>query len=296
MKDAIVLEGVRRRFGRKEILRGVTGRVAAGKVVGLLGRNGEGKSTLLRILLDLLAADGGSVEVLGQRPDGSGTLRQRIGYVPERPVFHEFMTAGDVLAWRKRFFASFSAERAHKLSAKLGLDLSTRITGASKGTLGKLAWVCACAHAPELYLLDEPTSGLDALVREDVLSHLLEELQDGGKTVLVTDHRMEELSGVLDEVWVLAGGRVAVHDAEILRTQACRVTGRLMGGGEPPTLGVALPSEGPLRQWAFFDQASAQDLLSSGLLETADKAPLPMEETLRILLREEVGHAELRVP
>ena len=104
MSTAIRLEGVRRSFGRKEVLRGVSATAETGKVVGLLGRNGEGKSTLFKILLDQLEPDAGLVEVLGERPDGSGRLRRRIGYVPERPVFHDFLTAGEVLEWRARFF------------------------------------------------------------------------------------------------------------------------------------------------------------------------------------------------
>lgn len=286
MKDAIVLEGVTRSFGRKAVLRGVTARASAGKVVGLLGRNGEGKTTLIQILLDLLAADGGRVEVLGRTPDGSGELRQLVGFVPERPSFHSFMSAGEVLDWRARFFRRFSKERALSLSSRLSLDLSTRIEGASKGTLGKLAWVCAAAHDPELYVLDEPTSGLDALVRDEVLAGLIDELQESGRTVLVSNHHMEEFAGLLDEVWVLAEGRIAaVHDAEVLRTQACRVRGRLKEGAALPA-GLRVGAGGPLVDVACFDAGAAERVAAAGALESFERAPLPMNEVFKLLLKE----------
>ncbi|HVE12541.1 MAG TPA: ABC transporter ATP-binding protein, partial [Elusimicrobiota bacterium] len=173
MSLAIRLEGVRRSFGKKEVLRGVTARAETGKVIGLLGRNGEGKSTLFKILLDLLEPDAGAVEVLGAPLDGTGAIRSRIGYVPERPAFHEFLSFGEVLSWRARFFPSWDRSRAESLAARLGLEDSIPVRGASKGQLAKLAWVCAAAHEPDLLLLDEPTSGLDALVRDEVLQELV---------------------------------------------------------------------------------------------------------------------------
>ena len=232
MSTAIKLEGVRRSFGRKEVLRGVSATAETGKVVGLLGRNGEGKSTLFKILLDLLEPDEGRVEVLGERPDGSGRLRRRIGYVAERPAFHDFLSAGEVLEWRAKFFPEWDPARAEGLMRRLKLDPAVRVRGASKGQLAKLAWVCAAAHDPDLLLLDEPTSGLDALVREEVLGELIGELHAGGKTILIANHRMEELGGILDEVWVLSGGvGTARVELERLRVEACMVTARLHDRG-----------------------------------------------------------------
>jgi len=101
---AIRLEGVTRSFGSKRVLCGVAGTVERGRVVGLLGRNGEGKTTLFHVMLDLLAPDRGLIEVLGLRPNGSGEIRQHVGYGPERPVFHPFMTLAEVLKLRSRFF------------------------------------------------------------------------------------------------------------------------------------------------------------------------------------------------
>jgi ABC-2 type transport system ATP-binding protein len=281
-------ENVSRSFAGRRVLDRASGRAEAGRVIGLLARNGEGKTTLLRVLLDLLAADAGDVEVLGLRPDGSGEIRQRVGYVPERPAFHSFMSVADALALRARLFRDWDRARALALCRRLSLDPSTRLDGASKGTLGKLAWVCAAAHDPALYLLDEPTSGLDALVREEVLSGLVAELGGSGKTVLVTSHRMDELAALLDEVWVMADGRVAaVHALDDLRAQARVVSGRVRDGRAAPDApgALALAPAGPVSAWAVFEPSARERLLASGALEAAAVEPLPVDQALTYLLK-----------
>lgn len=283
---AFELKDVRRSFGRRDVLRGVNGRGGRGRVIGLLGRNGEGKSTLFRVMLDLLQADSGGVRVLDLPADGSGRIRAKVGWVPERPAFHDFMTAADVLAWRARLAPGFSGKRARETAARLSLDLAQRVAGASKGTLAKLAWVCATAHDPELLLLDEPTSGLDALVREQVLDGLVGELQKRGRTILVANHHMEELAGLLDEVWVLSGGVIrAVHDADDLRRGPRRLRGRLKPGADVEGLPVvALRTEGPIVEWAALDESSAR--AASKHLEAFEESPLPFAQTLALLLQE----------
>jgi ABC-type multidrug transport system ATPase subunit len=181
-------------------------------------------------------------------------------------------------------------EKAMALCRRLGLDPVAKVASASKGTLGKLAWVCAAAHEPELYLLDEPTSGLDALVREDLLGNLIEELHGRGGTFIIANHRMEELAGLLDEVWVLVGGRLSVHDAEALRSGARRVSGRLRDGAALPAgLAVArLSQDGPLAEFAVFSESAAHALAAAGLQDVQSE-PLAFAETLKLLLAGEGG-------
>jgi ABC-2 type transport system ATP-binding protein len=288
--SAVHIEGVSRSFSGKPVLCGINATAEPGKVVGLLGRNGEGKTTLLRILLDILAAESGQVEVLGMRPDGSGAIRKRVGYVPERPAFHDFMSVAEVLDLRRRFFPHWNTDKAADLCLRLGLDPAAKVRSASKGALGKLAWVCAAAHEPELFLLDEPTSGLDALVRDDLLSNLIEELHGKGKTFIIANHRMEELSGLLDEIWVLSGGELAVHQAEALRTGAKRVTGRLKHGGFLPAGFKArkISQSGLLVELAAFDEDAVKAAAAAGL-EDVHVEPLAFEESLKVLLLGEGG-------
>lgn len=285
--NALSFHDVVRTFGGRRVLDGASGVAGQGMVIGLLGRNGEGKTTLFKILLDMLAAESGEIEVLGQRPDGSGGIRQLTGFIPERPAFHPFMNVAQALTLRASLFRNWDAGRAAALCKRLGLDPAARIEGASKGTLGKLAWVCAAAHDPALYLLDEPTSGLDALVREEVLSGLVAELGEAGKTVLVTSHRMDELAGLLDEVWVMAGGKiVVVQSIDALRADACVVSGRLRSADAPPAVpgAIALGGEGPARSWAVLDRATRERLLGCGALESPTVEPMPLDRAFTHLL------------
>jgi len=292
MKSVIEIRDLKRSFGNREVLCGVSARAEAGKVIGLLGRNGEGKTTLFKILMDILGADSGFVEVLGKRPDGSAEIRQRVGFVPERPAFHEFMTVEEVFALRSDFFANWDQERARTLANRLDLDRSTPVRGASKGTLAKIAWVCAAAHDPELFLLDEPTSGLDAVVREKLLSEVIGELHDSGKTILIANHRMEEAAGMLDEVWILAGGKIArTYPMDKIRAEACKITGRLKDGpSRPADLAVIdLEAEEPITQWASLDKETTEAIKSARIFENAEFESLDVETSLRLMLQRDGG-------
>ena len=226
--------GVTKAFGKKAVLRDVTFTLPAGRVVGFLGRNGEGKTTLFRMLLDIVAADSGEVSVLGRKADGSGRIRQLAGYVPERPTFHPSHGCPGACP-RRALFPAWDEARATRTVKELGLDVDTKIQGASKGTLAKLAWVCATAHGPKVLILDEPTSGLDALVRDEVLGHLVKELAEEGRTILVANHRMEELAGVLDEVRPLHNGMVEAPIAtETLRAEGRSLAVRVAQGTALP--------------------------------------------------------------
>lgn len=283
----IVLEGVKKSFGKKQVLRGVSGAIDEGKVIGLLGRNGEGKTTLFRIMLDILAADSGEISILGHSPNGSAAIRQILGYVPERPVYHEFMTVHEVFRLRAGFFPTWDWAKAREMANRLDLELDTRIKGASKGTLAKTAWICATAHNPKILLLDEPTSGLDAVVRESVLSHFVKELSQSQKTILVTNHHMEELLGVLDEVWLMADGKIrASYSIEKLRSHAYRVAGRLKSKTSVPN-SVALYEEqriGDLVRWLIIDKEALYKIRQMDLLDQMEVESVPLETTFKVLL------------
>jgi len=283
---AIWIDDIRKSFGKKSVLKGVSGRIEEGKVVGLLGRNGEGKTTLFKILLDILAADSGNATILGQPPDGSGKVRALAGYIPERPVFHEFMRVQDVLKLRAGFFPNWKWSKAQEMADKLSLDITTPIKGASKGTLAKTAWICATAHDPRVLLLDEPTSGLDMVVRESVLTHIVSELANEGKTILATNHHMEEMLGVLDEVWIMAGGKIeSTHTIEDLRQSAFQVTGRLKTKTTPANLGILEERRiGDLAQWLVIDKEAVYRIKQQEALDNMQVEALPLETTFKLLL------------
>ena len=143
MKDndaVLTCKGLVKTYGSKTVLAGLDLEAAQGEVIGILGRNGSGKSTLFKLILDLIAPDSGSISALGLSPDGSGKLRGLIGYVPEKPAFHGFMTVEDTLAFRAAFFPGWDKAKAAQLCKTLELDPKAKASDLSKGNTAKLKW------------------------------------------------------------------------------------------------------------------------------------------------------------
>lgn len=290
LRDSIVFEHIKKSFGKHQVLKDINGSIAEGTTIGILGRNGEGKTTLFKIMLDIFCADEGNVKVLGHSPDGSSRIRTIAGYVPERPAFHSFMNVRDALGFRARLFPSWDHAFVNETARSLDLDLNTRIKGASKGTLAKTAWICATAHHPKVLILDEPTSGLDPIVRDSLLSQCVREQSSEGKTILVASHHLEEWLNLLDEIWVLSGGLIAgKYKLQDLRENAFRITGRLKNQSLPA--GLAIVEEfrtGDIVQWLTIDPITREQIQSLSILDQMDAQPLPLESTLKLLLQMEV--------
>ena len=284
---AVKAAGVHKSFGSKSVLRGVDLAVKPGRVTGLLGLNGQGKTTLIKILLGITAADAGHVEVSGVVADTTGKVRLTAGYIPERPAFHPFMTAGEIFAFRSKFYKSWDNEKAAALARRLSLDLNLRAGKASKGETAKIAWICAAAHNPDVLILDEPASGLDALAREQLLCRLIEELSSEGKTILVASHRLEDMAGFLDDILLLSDGQIAgTYDARHLASSARRIIGRAKPAAKMPQspLLIALESEPPLLDFAALDDAAIKAVHESGAMESAQEEPLEFTKILAALL------------
>jgi ABC-2 type transport system ATP-binding protein len=287
LRDSIVFEHVKKSFGKHQVLKDINGNIPEGTTVGILGRNGEGKTTLFKIMLDILCADQGNVNVLGYSPDSSSRIRTIAGYVPERPAFHSFMNVGDALRFRARLFPNWDQAFVNETARSLDLDLNTRVKGASKGTLGKTAWICATAHHPKVLILDEPTSGLDPIVRDALLSQCVREQSTEGKTIVVASHHLEEWLNLLDEIWVMSAGVIAgKYKLQELRENAFRITGRLKNQSVPA--GLAILEEfrtGDVVQWLTIDPNTREKIQSLSILDQMDAQPLPLESTLKLLLQ-----------
>src|SRR5262249_35015451 len=190
-----------------------------GKVTVLLGANGAGKSSLLRVLLGVLRPQRGTVRVFGQDPLRSHrAVVARIGYVPDSPDVYPWMTLRDLGRFLQPHYRQWNDGLFGELAARLGVRAATRFSAMSRGEGMKAMLVAALAGEPELLLLDEPFAGLDPLVREDVLQGVVEALRDGERTVLCATHELEIASRIADRVAVLHDGRIARHGtlAEVL--------------------------------------------------------------------------------
>ena len=211
MSDADAAIGIDRlvvRYRGKTAVNGLSLAVPAGAVCALLGDNGAGKSTTMKVLAGLVPPHAGAAHVLGYDCwSRAYDLRHRIGYVPERPRFYDWMRVREI-GW---FTASFHRRgflgRFDEWADKLGLDQSKRLKELSKGGYARVALALALAADPQVLLLDEPTSGLDLLTRREFLACLVE-LAAEGRTILISSHSIAELERFASHAAFMKDGKV----------------------------------------------------------------------------------------
>jgi zinc transport system ATP-binding protein len=214
---AVVADGVTFGYGDTAVLDGVTFALQSGEFVALAGPNGSGKSTLIRILLGLLPARTGTVQLFGAQP-GAVPDPGRIGYVPQRPIVAEYMpaTVVDVVAagrlsrrkwWRQPSAADRAAIDEAIDAVSLGELRGRRITELSGGQQQRVFIAKALAGEPELLILDEPTAGVDAASQAQFRDALVAAQQRGG-TVLLVSHELGAVADDLDRVLLMRHGRI----------------------------------------------------------------------------------------
>jgi ABC-2 type transport system ATP-binding protein len=186
-----------------------------GKVIGLVGPNGSGKTTTIRCVAGNLHRDAGTIDVCG-RPavPEDGAWKAAIGYVPDLPVFYEWMTAGRFLEFMSGFYATWSGPFAATLVGRFRLDLAEKVKRLSTGNRVKLSLVAALAHRPRLALFDEPTAGLDPVVRTEVFDVLCEMMEEGEMTILYSTHILDDLHRLADDLVFLSDGKIQLQSAK----------------------------------------------------------------------------------
>lgn len=202
-------------WGRKKVraLNSLSLEVKKGEIFGLLGPNGSGKTTTMKLLLGLLFPSEGDIKVLGQ-PATNVEKNERIGYLPEESYLYRFLNAEETLDFYGRLFkmsAKERRERSAELIEKVGLGHAKRrqLKEYSKGMTRRIGLAQALINNPDLVMLDEPTSGLDPLGTDDMKRMILE-LKAQGKTVLMCSHLLADVQDVCDRIAILYGGELKV--------------------------------------------------------------------------------------
>lgn len=240
MTSPIRFDGVERSFGARSVLRGLSFSVRAGEVYALLGRNGAGKTTAMRILLGFLAPMQGRSELLGCDSRAlPAAVRARVGLVSEGHALYRWMKVDEVLRFEAGTRARFDLAKARRMRERLGLDPRAKVATLSRGQRAQLALLTATCAEPEVLVLDDPAMGLDPVVRRDLLGAMLDLFADTGASVLFSTHVLSDVERVADRVGILHGGRLVVDAA--LDDLKRRVSTRFVPGGER----VALEREVP---------------------------------------------------
>jgi len=289
---AVTTRGLSKRYDDEVALDAVDLQVPDGAVFVLLGANGAGKSTALKLLLNLERADSGVAEVFGLDTGRHGPqVRAQVGYVPERhDAGYPWMTCGRLLQHVAAYYPAWDHGYAEQLISALDVRRERRIGGLSKGDTRRLQLVLALAHRPPLLLLDEPTDGLDPIVRKRVLALLAEHLADSPTTVLITTHHIHEVESLADHVGVLRAGRlVAQMTRDALQRTVRRYRIELPDGWEPPRdLVVASPRAGRATrevQWTVVgEEREVTDRLTGSGARVREVTSLPLEEAALALL------------
>lgn len=207
MAAAIAISGLVKTFGSARALDGLDLEVAVGEVHGFLGPNGSGKTTTIRVLLGMLRADAGDVEVLGSDPwRDAVALHRRLAYVPGEVTLWPKLSGGEVIDLLGRLRGDLDPKRRDELLERFELDPTKKARTYSKGNRQKVGLVAALASSAELLILDEPTSGLDPLM-EAAFQDCIHEVKAQGRTVLLSSHILAEVEAVCDRVSIIRAGR-----------------------------------------------------------------------------------------
>ncbi|HHY03195.1 MAG TPA: ABC transporter ATP-binding protein, partial [Paracoccus sp.] len=243
MTSTLKISRLTKRYESVEALRDVSLTLEPGMRMALLGHNGAGKSTMMKIILGLIPFDGGEVSVCGGTP-GSGASRAQVAYLPENAAFHPALTGEEQI---RHYLAlrGESASRAGELLERVGLGHAARrrIGTYSKGMRQRVGLAQTLIGKPRLLVLDEPTSGLDPVSRRDFYA-LLDGLAADGASILLSSHALTEVEARTDRILILSQGRMVAEGtlADLRRKAALPVSMQLLpAAGHAQMLAQALP-------------------------------------------------------
>lgn len=209
MNAVVETRDLAKRFGENYALAGLTMTVPRGQIVGFLGRNGSGKTTTIKILLDVIRRTSGEVTVLGE-PAGAVAVRRRIGFLGEDKRLYPYMTVREIIAFTSPFFPTWRVETEARLLAEFELPLDRKVGALSKGMRTKVGLLLNLCRHSELLILDEPSEGLDPVMAEQMLQSLVRQAADGA-TIFFSSHQVAEVEQIADHIIAIEKGRVILE-------------------------------------------------------------------------------------
>ena len=213
METILEIKDLAKSFGKMRVLENIGFTIKKGEIVGLLGLNGEGKTTLIRSIMGVIPFERGAVFYKGAPLSfKSGKQKINIAYVPEDSFFYSGMTLREHLRLNASFYPSSNQKRHLELATEFELSLTQKIGALSRGQKLKLALVMALAAEPDLLLLDDATSGLDVPTRKEFLRGIIRDYTDRGASVLFATHLVHEIEGLVDRILILHQGRILVDE------------------------------------------------------------------------------------
>ncbi len=290
-----------KRFRGRPALTGLDLEVPQGAALALVGSNGAGKSTTLRLLVNILTPDSGSAQVLGVESTRLGHMElQNIGYVCDNPKLPERLSVSQYFDYVRALYPNWDAAFEQTLRRRFDLPPKHRVGSLSHGMRMKLVLVGALAFHPKLLLLDEPLSGLDPLMRDEVLEGVLGEA--GETTVVISSHELTELEGFATQIAFMSQGRLVFHeDVERTTTRFREVSVTLpreiRSPASFPAACLAGESEGAVLRFVetqFISEPETARKVSAhfGVVRHMETHPMSLRQISKALMRaHRVGHA-----
>ena len=194
-------------FDNKKVLKDVNLTITKGKIIGLLGKNGMGKTTFLKLINDLLTPTSGEVLIDGEKPNINS--KKVISYLPERTYLDKSMKVSQIITFFDEFYDNFDKEKAIKLLKDLDLDINSKVSKMSKGMQEKLQLILVMSREAELYILDEPLGGVDPATRDYILDTILSNFSEGA-SVIISTHIISDIERILDDVIFIDKGEIVL--------------------------------------------------------------------------------------
>ena len=201
------VKNVYKSYGDKQVLKDVSFTVEGGRIVGLLGKNGTGKSTLIKLINDLLTIDKGEILINGASVGVES--KKIVAYLPERTYLDKSMTVKKALDYFCDFYEDFDRELAIKLLGDLKLDINQKLSKMSKGMQEKVQLVLVLSRKAQLYVLDEPLGGVDPATRDYILDTILKNFNIGA-SVIISTHLISDIERILDDVIFIDEGKIVL--------------------------------------------------------------------------------------
>lgn len=200
-------KNVNKSFDNKKILDDVSFTIPEGRIVGLLGKNGVGKSTIIKLINDLLTLDSGEILFKGKKIGVDS--KKCISYLPERTYLDKSMSVREAINYFEEFYTDFNKEKAIKLLSDLNLDINSKIIKMSKGMQEKLQLILVMSREADLYILDEPLGGVDPATRDYIFDTILSNFKEGS-SVIISTHLISDIERILDDVIFVDKGKIVL--------------------------------------------------------------------------------------
>ncbi len=208
MSEILRCQGLTKRYGRILALDNVSMALESGRIVGLLGPNGSGKTTIIKLINGLLTPDSGTV-LVGGNPPGPKT-KAEVAYLPDNIYLNTWMTVKQIVGFFQDFYADFRPFLAYEMLERLGISPNQRLKSLSKGNKEKVCLILTMSRNAKLYVLDEPIAGVDPAARDYVISTIINNYNPEA-TVLISTHLIADIEQILDEVVFIQNGKILLQ-------------------------------------------------------------------------------------